>query len=233
MKSPKKPKATAEEKELERVSVAQWNDYAARYRPAEAELIRRAELTEGEKARVTGEAAADTAGAFKGLTRSTVASNLATGADASSGRNKFALAADAQGFGEARGLGAGAALTGARIDSDVQKVGIAGLGRQIATGATADLSRGARRATNLALAAADAKHQRNLNRLSAAATIAGAGFHRAKSAFDARKTAADEARIIDELGIDISDPFAVAGSRNLGEDAFRRLTSDRLQLFDG
>jgi hypothetical protein len=71
-KGPKVPGPSPEEIALKEVSVAQWNDYVTRYIPAESELIKRSELTAGEKASVRGQAATDVASAFKGLTKGTI-----------------------------------------------------------------------------------------------------------------------------------------------------------------
>lgn len=160
--APTKQVATKGEIELGQRSVTAWNDYVSKFMPAEAELARRAEFTAGEKARVTGEANADTANAFKGLTRSTVTSAAQGGADVSSGKTKFSLAADATAQGKASGLSQAAASVGGQLDSEQQKLGLVGLGRNIASSATANLSRGAQRATSLALAESAAKYQRNL-----------------------------------------------------------------------
>ena len=103
MKKPKKQGPTAQEKALEEVSIATWNDYVERFQPAEAELARRAEFTEGEKLAARGMANAEAAAAFKGLTRDTMAAQLVSGADESSGRSKFAMAGNAEGEGRAKG----------------------------------------------------------------------------------------------------------------------------------
>lgn len=232
MKSPDKPKATAQEKALEQTSVAQWNDYVARYRPAEAELVRRAQTTAGERARVQGEVAGDVAESFKGLTRSTISSGGQVGADAASGRVKFALADDAEAQGRAQGLGRGVALTGARLDEDAQKLRIAGFGRQLATDATADLSRGARRATSLALNQAQDRFSRNATDLEVLGTIAGAASARGMEIYRDRKSAAQKSKFIEELGVDIENPFDF-GSQTLGMNTIKRRTSSALDLYDG
>ena len=174
MKSPKKQGPTAEETALNQVSTSQWNDYVTRFRPAEAALAKKAELTAGERAQVKGEASADTAAAFSGLTRDTIASGGQAGANVNSGKTKLGLAADALSAGETRGLAAAGAETGAELDSSEQLLKIAGFGRGIATDATANLSRGAHRATSLALAASQAKFERNQNTVNALASVAGA-----------------------------------------------------------
>jgi hypothetical protein len=174
MKTPKKQGATAEETALKETSIAQWNDYVGRFRPAEAALAKKAELTSGERASVKGQASADTAAAFKGLNRETIAAGGQTGANANSGKTKLSLAGNAEAQGKARGLSGAIAETGAEIDSDQQKVGITALGRNIAANATADLARGARRATNVALASAAARHQKNEAAILGVASVAGA-----------------------------------------------------------
>lgn len=178
MKKPKKQGPTAEEKALQEVSIGQWNDYVARFRPAEAELARRAEFTRGEKLAAEGMAGADAAAAFKGLTRDTIASQKIAGADASSGRTKFALAGNAEAKGKATGLAAAAASTGQKIQSDAERLGITAIGRGVASGTTSDMAAGARRATNLALAAREARFERNQSIVLGAATVAGAATAR-------------------------------------------------------
>ncbi len=178
MQSPGAPGKTAEESALEFVAGQSWGDYVERFRPAEMALARDAELTKGEIAQVKGEVSADTAAAFKGLSRSTVSSNAQAGADLSSGKAKLGLAADATAQARASGLGKGAAATGARIDEDMQNVRIASFGRNLATDVTADLSRGARRATAIAIAESNARFERNAANLDAAATVAGAAYEK-------------------------------------------------------
>jgi len=186
-KSPKKVGPTAQETALADVSGQQWTDYVERFRPAEVALIKQAQLTEGERAQVKGEVAADTAAAFKGLTRNTIATGEQTGADVSSGKTKLSLAGDADAAGTARGLGQALAITGAEVDAEQQKVRIAATGRGIAHDATANLSRGARRATNTALAASESRFQRNQNNIDALFAVAGAGTAKYRSHLDAEK----------------------------------------------
>ena len=215
-KPPKKQGPTAEERELNRVSVAQWNDYVTRFRPAEAELVRRAELTAGERASVKGQARGDVAAAFDGLTRDTIAAGGQTGARVNSGKTKLALAGNAQAEGKTAGLAAAAAETGAEIDRDQQQTGITGLGRSIATDVTADLSRGARRATNLALAASQARFQRNQDVINAAAAVTGAGIRKYQLSKEAKKkenpALGDSGLVFSETAV---DPFDFKPQRGL------------------
>jgi len=173
-KAPSKEQPTASERALAAVSQSQWTDYVERFRPAEAAMIKKAQLTEGERAQVKGEVAADTAAAFKGLSRDTVAKGAQSGANVSSGKTKLSLAGDAIAQGEVRGVGQAVAETGAEIDAEQQKLRIVGHGRQVATDVTSNLSRGAQRATSLALAASQARFQRNLDTVDAVASVAGA-----------------------------------------------------------
>lgn len=176
MKSPKTSDfaATPEEIELRRVSGAQWNDYVSRFRPAEAALAKSVELTAGERAQVKGEVSADTAAAFKGLSRETISATGQAGADVSSGKTKLSLAGNTQAAGRSRGVGQAIAETGAEIDETSKQLGLVALGRDIATDVTSDLSRGARRATGLALAESAAKRAKNEALLGAFSTVAGA-----------------------------------------------------------
>jgi hypothetical protein len=185
MKGPKAQK-TEQERALEEVSVAQWNDYVTRFIPAESELIKQSELTEGERASVKGQASADTASAFKGLTRDTLAASEAGGADVSSGKAKFGLASNADARGRALGLGAAVAETGAEISRDKQQTGIVALGRQIAADTTADLSAGARRASRVALAEAASKFERNSAIINAGAVVGGAALRKYQLAKEAK-----------------------------------------------
>ncbi len=200
MKSPKKVGPTAQETALADVSAQQWTDYVERFRPAEAALIKQAQLTEGERAQVKGEVAGDTAAAFKGLTRNTIATGEQTGADVSSGKTKLSLAGDADAAGTATGLGQAAAITGAEVDAEQQKVRIVGFGRNLATDATANLSRGAQRATRTALAASESRFQLNQSRLDAFATVAGAAT---RKAFPDRSISQADADAVDFVDLDI------------------------------
>jgi hypothetical protein len=172
---------TEQEQALADVSTETWEAYKADYRPAETALAKKAEFTAGEEAQVKGEVAADTAAAFAGLARSTVATGEQTGAGTQSGRTKLSLAADAEAQGKAVGLGKAAAKTGGEIDSEQQNVKIVGFGRGMGDDATANLSRGAVRATRLALAEAQAKHARNEALNQGLATVAGAAFEAYRS----------------------------------------------------
>lgn len=173
-----KQKASQQESALAEVSHAQWRDYQARFRPAEIEMIKRSEFTAGERAEVEGAAGADAAQAFKGLTRNTVSAAGQAGANAASGKVKMSLAGDADAFGEARGLARSAAGTGGEVDASQQKLRIASLGRNIASGVTADMARGARRSSALARAAADAKFQRNADMANLAMAVGGASLRK-------------------------------------------------------
>jgi len=221
MKSPKKPKPTAEERELERVSVATWNDYTARFRPAEAALAKKAQLTSGERARVTGEVSADVGAAFKGLTRSTVSSGEQAGADVSSGKTKLSLAADADAAGQAQGLGQATAITGAEIDEDQQGVRIASLGRGLASDATADLSRGARRATSLALAKSQARFETNQALVTGVASVAGAATKRFMLNSEKKKEEAADKKRLSDAGL---DDFSFGFETDLGLQTIRNQT---------
>ncbi len=174
MKGPKKVKQTASERAFENMSNAAWNDYVKTFRPAEAALAKNATLTAGERAGIKGAVSADTAEAFKGLTRDTISSSGQAGADVSSGKTKLSLAQDAQTAGATRGIGQSIAETGAEIDESEQRVGIVATGRGFANNAIANSARGAQRATRLAIASSNAKFERNRALIEGAATIAGA-----------------------------------------------------------
>ncbi len=197
MQSPKKEAPTAQERALTDVSLASWTDYVERFRPAEIALIKKAEFTAGEKAQVKGEVAADTASAFSGLNRDTISSGEQTGADVSSGKTKLGLAGDAQAAGTARGLGQAVAVTGGEIDSEQQKVRIAATGRNLAHDATANLSRGAQRATSLALAASEARFSRNQSNIDAMFAVAGAGTRK----YQLNKQAKIDATPLNEIDV--------------------------------
>ena len=189
MKSPEKQGPTAQETATADVSSQTWADYVERYRPAEAALIRKAEFTAGEKAQVKGEVAADTAAAFKGASRSSISANEQAGASAASGKSKLALAADAIAQGTAAGVGKGMAVAGGNVDQDQMNLKIAGFGRGVAQDATANMSRGAQRATRLALAASQARFEKNQATVNAVAGVAGAAAAKFKSNYDKKKSA--------------------------------------------
>lgn len=208
----KTPGPTQQERALADRSEAQWLDYVERFRPAEVELIKRAQFTKGERASVEGQAATDAAAAFKGTTR---ASHAGAGSkQIGSGRSKMSLAADANALGQARGLARGMAATGGELDSEQQKVKIAAMGRGIAHEATANMARGAQRATNLSLASADARFQSNLAKRELIATVAGAATRKyGKKLFKGDRvedTTADlNQRVLDDNTINLkTNPFA-------------------------
>jgi hypothetical protein len=207
MKPPKKQGPTAEERELERVSIAEWNDYVGRYRPAEAALIKDAQLTAGERASVKGQASADTAAAFKDLTSQTIRTGGQTGAKLSSGRTKFGLAGDALASGKARGLSAAAAETGAEFDRDQKELGITATGRNIAHDVTANLSRGAQRATRLSLAASQARFDRNAATVNALSSVAGAVTRKFGDPFG-EKSSREQLELIDTTSFPKRRPFS-------------------------
>ena len=222
-KAPKKQGPTAAETALAEVSSAQWNDYVARFRPAEAALAKDAELTKGEIARVKGEVSADTEAAFKGLTRATIASGEAAGADVSSGKTKLSLAANADAKGTAKGVGQSVAKTGAEIDSQGRRVQIAGFGRGVATDVTRNLSRGAQRATGLALAESNARFQTQLARNDAFATVAGGAAAKFRSI--------RENKLDGDLVEGVEIPAFKTGDSTLGADAFKRAGGDPFSPF--
>lgn len=192
MGQPKRAPKTEQEKALEEVSIAQWNDYVARFVPAEAALAKKAELTAGERARVKGEVSADVADAFKDLPRETLAAHRG---DASSGGAKAALAGDALAAGKAKGLGKAAAETVAEVEELKQRTGITALGRNVAADTTADLSRGARRAGSVAITEARARNYVNQAKIGLAASIAGAGIRKYQAVQADKLDAANNARI--------------------------------------
>ena len=173
-KGPKVPGPSPEEIALKEVSIAQHNDWVKRFVPAESELIRRSELTAGEKASVRGQAATDVASAFKGLTKGTITAGEAGGADVSSGKTKMSLAGNADARGQAIGMGTVAGELGAMAAQDKQQAGIAAMGRDIAADATASFAQGARRASKVALATAAAKWETNVAAVNAGMAVAGA-----------------------------------------------------------
>lgn len=214
---------TAAETALAEVSKARWDVYVEDFRPAEIALAQNAELTKGEKARVKGEVSADTAAAFKGLARSTIAAGAASGANVASGKTKFSLATDAAAAGATKGLGQTAAITGAELDAEGKQLQIVQFGHDVASNTIANLSRGAQRATTVALAAADAKFERNNARLSAVTTIAGAVSER----YQINKTQGilDQGDFVGDLKLPNPRSLPFEANRGIGIGAFRRGTT--------
>ena len=175
MKAPKQEQKE-QERALNEVSVAQWTDYVARYQPAEAELIKRSELTAGERASLKGQVAGDVSSAFKGLTRDTLATSEQSGAGIESGKAKFSLAANADAKGRALGTGQVLAERGAEVARDQQQAGISALGRGIAADVTQNMARGARIATRVGMAEAAGRFSRNSQLLDTSAAVAGAAW---------------------------------------------------------
>jgi hypothetical protein len=180
---------TEQEKALGEVSKYQWDDYVERFRPAEAALIKKARLTGGERAAAKGLASADTAAAFKGAARGSVAAGALTGAKVGSGRTKMSLAADATAAGAARGVAAAGATTNAELSSENQMLKIAGMGRGIAHNATMNMARDASRASQVSLAEAAARQQKKEAMINLAATVGGAAYRKHQSVKAANKQA--------------------------------------------
>lgn len=166
--------------DMAQVAVAghQWNDYMTRFAPAEAELVKRSEFTAGERARVRGEVAADTATAFKGLARKTVSASGQAGQNLASGATKLGLAGNALAQGEATGVGRAAAELGGRLESESEKFRVSQIGRNIVSDIQSDLSKTARRQTQASLEKAMLKAQAQNQKIAAAATIMGAGVRK-------------------------------------------------------
>lgn len=221
---------TAAETALAEVSKARWDVYVEDFRPAEIALAQNAELTKGEKARVKGEVSADTAAAFKGLARSTIAAGAASGANVASGKTKFSLATDAAAAGATKGLGQTAAITGAELDAEGKQLQIVQFGHDVASNTIANLSRGAQRATTVALAAADAKFERNNARLSAVSTIAGAvseryQINKKNKAIQGTQDLLDQGDFIGDLKLPNPRSLPFEANRGIGIGAFRRGTT--------
>lgn len=219
MKSPSKQGPSAEERQLSAQSAATWNDYVARFRPAEAALAKKAEFTAGESAQVQGEASADTAAAFKGLSRNTVATGGISGADVNSGKTKLNLAGDALAEGKTRGAATNAAEIGGRLDSEMQGMGIVATGRGQANMAMSNLSQGAQRATQLALAESQAKFERNQAAVNSIAAVAGAATRKFGDPFGdklGKISEIDTSGFPSKRGLNFSDS-AVSGNFKIPE----------------
>jgi hypothetical protein len=185
-KAPKDPGPSQADIAAVEVAEHQWSDYVSRYRPAEVELIKRSEFTAGERARVQGEASADTAAAFSGLTRGATVASAVSGAGIGSGQHKLALADISKTAGMTKGAGKVAATLGGRLSSENEKLGITAVGRGVASNVASDLSRAGRRQTQVTLQKALLKAERQNQQIAAAATIAGAGVRKGMSMLDAR-----------------------------------------------
>jgi len=231
-KQPKDPGPSQQEMALADVSSQQWNDYISRFRPAELALAKNAELTKGERAQVKGEVAADTAQAFKGLTRSTIAAGGAAGAQAGSGKTKLSIAADASAAGKAKGVGQSMAETGAEIDAQGRQLQIASFGRGVAQNVTANLSRGAQRATSLAIAASEAKFVRNATRMNLAGAVAGAASRKYQSVREERSRGRLNDLISEGSGIsDMSVNIPPFDTSKLGTGPFDNTTSPFAEMY--
>ena len=89
---PPKAKPSENEKALAGVSANRWNDYVHRYIPLENKFLKDVRTTDGERAAVGGQAAADAAMGFSGAEGKAVQRGLAGGAQVGSGRSTMALA---------------------------------------------------------------------------------------------------------------------------------------------
>ena len=131
------------------------------------------------------------------------------------------LAADAEAHGKAVGLGKGMAETGGIANSFMQKAKVVGFGRDQSIDTFSSMRQGAVRASNLALAASEAKFQRNLSDTSAIAGVAGAATRKwggdlvDKWRFNPNRKA-NKARLVDS-GMNVPD-FDFSG---FGEDPLR------------
>jgi hypothetical protein len=185
-KKPKDPGPSQADIAQVQVSQARWNHYVAQYRPAEAAMVARSEFTAGERNRVRGEVAADTAGAFGGLNRKTIAAGNQAGDKTGSGSALMALAGNAEAQGGAQGLGKGAATLGGKLQSESEKFRVTQVGQGVVSGIQSDLSQAARRQTAVANQKAFLKAQVQNAKIAAAATVAGAGVRKYKGHLDAQ-----------------------------------------------
>lgn len=220
MKKPKTPGPTAEETALRDVSSKTYNDVIAQYRPAEAALVKRMQLTPGKIAQVKGGVSGDVAESYKGLTRSSITANAARGADVNSAAAKFGLASDAASQGAISGRGQSMAVTGAKVNESDQLVQMTGFGRGMAHDTISDMAQGARRAGAISLADATAKYERNKMYVDTAATIAGAAWRKFGDPWVENQKLAREA---EKRGLGIPE-FSEGYSPVLGEDTVGKFT---------
>jgi hypothetical protein len=202
-KKPKDPGPSQADIAQVQVSQARWSHYVSQYRPAEAALVERAEFTAGERNRVRGEVAADTAAAFKGLDRKTVSAGGQAGSKVGSGSALMALAGNAEAQGGAQGVGKAAATLGGKLQSEGEKFRVTQIGQGVVSGIHSDLSQAARRQTAVANQKAFLKAQQQNARIAAAATVAGAGVRKygiMKDAAAAEKLDAARAENEDLMG---------------------------------
>jgi hypothetical protein len=207
-KKPKDPGPSQADIAQVQVAEASWNDYVSTFRPAEAEMVKRSEFTAGERSRVRGEVAADTATAFKGLTQKTVSASGQAGQKIGSGSLLADLAGNASAQGEATGVGKAAATLGGRLQSEGEKFRVTQTGRNIVSNIQSDLSQAARRQTAVSLQKAQLKAAIQNQKVTAAATIAGAGARKFKGYLDSQKEGASLTEAIESFDMPELDTSA-------------------------
>ena len=217
-KAPKDPGPSEADRAQVEVSEATWTDYVERYRPAEAQLVKRAQYSAGERSRVRGEVSGDAAAAFKGLARKTVSASGQAGQKVGSGSLVAALAGNAGAQGEVTGVGKAAADLGGRLKSEGDKLGVTAIGRNVVAGVQTNLSQAAQRQTQVALQKSMLKAALQNQKIELGAAVLGAGVRKGKGLYDKAQTAQQ-----DQL---ISTGQTVAGAPNTSAAATSQWMQD-------
>ena len=151
-----------------------FQDYKRDFQPIESALISATDFTRGESASAAGAAASTNAQKEGALFRGATQSNLATGAQASSGRNKFGLSESAGASGIARGAVTSAASVEGESEALTQKLGLIAHGRNLQSGADQTAGNLSTLANNLSIASAQAQQEKAAARMEAYGAVAGA-----------------------------------------------------------
>lgn len=221
-KKPKDPGPSAADVAQVEVSGERFSMWMSDFRPAAAAMVKRASaVSAGERYRVRGETAADTAGAFKELNRTTISASSQVGQKAGSGGLVASMAANARSQGEASGMGKSAVTLGARLDKETEQFRAAQIGSGIADSVQTSLSQAGRRQTQVSLQKAILNAEKQNRKVAAGAAAAGAIARKygpgLKDKWQDKKMAKLQADA-EAAGVGIPGFEEYYGSTNIGED---------------
>lgn len=174
-KSPKKAKASEQEKALAKDSATRWNDYVTRYVPVENEFIKRTKATADKVAAARGIANAD-AGLAAGKAREQQELGLASqGAAPGSGRAVAAGADLNEAYAEASGAGQASQQQAVHDQEQNVKVKMSAFGRGLQDNTALGMGDAARTAQSAVMGKFERKVNQSNFMLNTATGLAGFG----------------------------------------------------------
>jgi len=191
-KSPSDPGMSAADRENVRISDWKASYYDKSFKPIEEAMIKRTEYTAGERNRVRGNVAADTAAAFKNLSRQTVSAGGQSGAKIGSGSMLMSQAGNVSAQGAATGVGRAAADLGGRLQSENEQFVASQLGQNMSAQLQTNLAMVGQRQNQVSMQKAFLKAQEQNQRMEAAGAIAGSAAAKYMHVKEAKALAAEE-----------------------------------------